>query len=74
MREASTRATHLDDREALAQRLPALLHDLLVDARLAIVRLDRGRGDLGVLCRAVEWERGRGEAGLSERAWTATKP
>ena len=43
------RATHLDDREALAQRMPALLHDLLVDARLAIVRLDRGRGDLGNL-------------------------
>ena len=49
MREASTRATHLDDPEALAQRLPALLHDLLVDARLVIVRLDRGRGDLGDL-------------------------
>ena len=47
MREASTRATHLDDREALAQRLPALLNDLLVNARLAIVRVDRGRGDLG---------------------------
>ena len=49
MREATTRAAHLDNREALAQRLPALLHDLLVDACLAIVRLDRGRGDLGVL-------------------------
>ena len=44
-----TRGAHLDDREALAQRLPALLHDLLVDARLVIVRLDRGRGDLGDL-------------------------
>ena len=59
MREASTRATHLDDPEALAQRLPALLHDLLVDARLAIVRLDRSRGDLGNL-RA----RARGEGDL----------
>ena len=44
-----TRGAHLDDREALAQRLSALLHDLLVDARFAIVRLDRGRGDLGDL-------------------------
>ena len=43
MCEASTSAAHLDNREALAQRLPLLLHDLLVDARLAIVRLDRGR-------------------------------
>ena len=37
MCEASTSAAHLDNREALAQRLPLLLHDLLVDARLAIV-------------------------------------
>ena len=43
MREATTRAAHLDNREALAQRLPALLHDLLVDARLVIV------------CLAVRW-------------------
>ena len=27
-RKVSTRGAHLDDREALAQRLPALLHDL----------------------------------------------
>ena len=31
MCEASTSAAHLDNREALAQRLPALLHDLLSD-------------------------------------------
>ena len=30
------RGAHLDDREALAQRLPFLLHDLLVHARLVM--------------------------------------
>ena len=35
MREATTRAAHLDNREALAQRLPTLLHDLLVDGHRA---------------------------------------
>ena len=45
-KRAHARGAHLNDREAIAQRLPALLHDLLVDARLAIVRLDRVRGNL----------------------------
>ena len=52
LRISRARGAHLNDREALAQRLSALLHDLLIHARLAIVRLDRSRGDIGVL-RAV---------------------
>ena len=38
---------HLDDREALGQRLPARLQRPTRGGRHPIVRLDRGRGDLG---------------------------